>query len=243
FTLSSFPVGAATDRFGPKPILVGGLILYGASIALFALPLTTPLFFAARAVEGVGAAAISVATETMIGKLSAPDERARRMSYYALSVGLGWGVGPMTGTLLFNLHPGTPFVACFALSLLAAIIAQAMIPPVEATSHERESLAHVLSKPIILPMSAGMLYGYMMSSLVTLVPRYLTQDLRASSEQMGLIITAVIAGVLVSQVPLGRAADRFGKRRILFVCAVGLAMAFALMAVITDWRWFIPAGI
>jgi len=29
----------------------------------------------------------------------------------------------------------------------------------------------------------------------------------------------------------------------LFVCAVGLAMAFALMAVITDWRWFIPAGI
>ena len=243
FTLSSFPVGAATDRFGPKPVLVGGLIVYGAAIALFALRLTTPLFFAARALEGVGAAAISVATETMIGKLSAPDERARRMSYYALSVGLGWAVGPITGTLLFSLYPSTPFVACFGLSLLAALVAQAMIPEVGSTSHHVESLARVFSKAMIVPASAGALYGYMMSSLVTLVPRYLIEDLHARSQQMGIIITAVIAGVLVTQVPMGRAADRFGKRRMLLVCAVVLAMTFAAMAWISDWRWFIPAGI
>src|SRR4051812_6489989 len=30
FTLASFPIGWATDRFGPKPILIGGLIVYGA---------------------------------------------------------------------------------------------------------------------------------------------------------------------------------------------------------------------
>lgn len=243
FTLSSFPVGAATDRFGPKPVLVGGLIVYGVSIALFALNLTTPLFFAARALEGIGAAAISVATETMIGKLSAPNERARRMSYYALSVGLGWAAGPLTGTLLFDLNPATPFIACFGLSLLAALIAQAMIPETESTPHQLESFTRVLNKPIIVPMSAGMLYGYLMSSLVTLVPIYLTEDLQAGSRQMGIIITAVIVGVLISQVPLGRAADRFGKRRTLLVCAVVLAITFALMAVVQNWQWFIPTGI
>src|SRR5689334_445243 len=168
FTLSSFPIGAATDRFGPKPLLIGGLIVYGAAIALFALKLTTPLFFAARAIEGVGAAAISVATETMIGKLSAPGERARRMSYYALSVGLGWAAGPLSGTLLFKINHMLPFVACFGLSLLAALIAQAMIPATASTTHHRDSLTRVLSKPMIVPLSAGMLYGYLMSSLVTL---------------------------------------------------------------------------
>lgn len=243
FTLSSFPMGAATDRFGPKPILVGGLIVYGAAVALFALNLTTPLFFLARGIEGIGGAAISVAAETMIGKLSAPGERARRMSYYALSVGLGWAAGPLTGTLLFKLHPATPFVACFGLSLLAALIAQAMIPQTESTRHQLESLTNVISKPMIVPMSAGMLYGYMMSSLITLVPIYLTHDIQAASEQMGIILTAVIAGVLVSQVPLGRVADRFGKRRTLFVCAVVLAIAFALMSMAHNWRWFIPTGI
>src|SRR6185369_15236920 len=108
------------------------------------------LFFAARAIEGVGAADDSVATETMIGKLSAPGERARRMSYYALSIGLGWAAGPLSGTLLFKLHPATPFVACFVLSLLAALVAQAMIPATESTTHQLESLASVLTKPMIV---------------------------------------------------------------------------------------------
>jgi MFS family permease len=243
FTLTSFPAGAAADRFGPKPILISGLLIYGSAIGLFALNLTTPLFFLARAIEGVGGAAISVSAETMIGKLSAPGERARRMSYYALSVGFGWAAGPLTGTLLFNINHRLPFISCLGLSLLAALIAQVMIPKTESILHQRESLTSVLSKPMIVPMSSGMLYGYLMSSLVTLIPRYLTRDLHATTEQMGMIITAVIAGVLISQVPMGRAADRFGKRRTLFTCAVVLAITFALMAMVHNWRWFIPTGI
>jgi MFS family permease len=243
FTLTSFPAGAAADRFGPKPILISGLLIYGSAIGLFALNLTTPLFFLARAIEGVGGAAISVSAETMIGKLSAPGERARRMSYYALSVGFGWAAGPLTGTLLFNINHRVPFISCLGLSLLAALIAQVMIPRTESILHQHESLTRVISKPMIVPMSSGMLYGYLMSSLVTLIPRYLTRDLHATTEQMGMIITAVIAGVLISQVPMGRAADRFGKRRTLFVCAVVLASTFALMATVHNWRWFIPTGI
>src|SRR6185503_17312876 len=57
FTLASFPVGAATDRFGPKPVLVAGLIVYGVAILLFAFIRTTWLFFLVRAIEGVGASA------------------------------------------------------------------------------------------------------------------------------------------------------------------------------------------
>src|SRR6185369_8052483 len=54
---------------------------------------------------------------------------------------------------------------------------------------------------------------------------------------------AVIVGVLVSQVPMGRAADRFGKRRTLFVCACALAVAFALMSAAQTWKGFIPTAV
>src|SRR5207253_3170236 len=64
FTVASFPVGALTDRLGPKPVLVAGLVVYGVAILLFAFIRVTWLFFLVRAVEGVGASAISVATET-----------------------------------------------------------------------------------------------------------------------------------------------------------------------------------
>ncbi|HJQ70000.1 MAG TPA: MFS transporter [Blastocatellia bacterium] len=242
FTAASFPVGWLTDRVGPKPILVGGLIVYGVSIILFAMIREIELFFIARAIEGVGAAAISVATETMISRLSSPNERAQRMSYYALSVGAGWAAGPMAGTLLFGIRPEAPFVACFALSLLAAVLASGFIPAAITSTHHTAELPRKLSLKIFVPISAGALYGYLMSSLVTLFPLYLKEHLSIAETEMGGIITAVIVGTILSQVPIGRAADRFGKRRTLLICAVLLAVDFFVMTLHSDWRYFLISG-
>ena len=240
FTVGSFPIGKAVDRFGPKPILIGGLIVYGVSILLFALIESVALFFVVRAVEGFGAAGISVATETMINKLSRPDERARRMSYYALSVGLGWAFGPLAGGLLFGVRPELPFFAGFAFSLLAALLAAGFIPVTASSLHQTAHQSGLIGK-LIVPISAGALYGYLMSSLVTLFPLYL-KNIQIEERQMGGILTAVIGGTLISQVPIGRAADRFGKRRTLLACSLVLACMFALMATHTDWRMFLLTG-
>jgi MFS family permease len=242
FTLASFPVGTVTDRVGPKPILVGGLIVYGASIMLFAVIRDIKLFFIARAIEGVGAAAISVATETMISRLSNPNERAQRMSYYALSVGAGWAMGPMAGTLLFGIRTELPFIACFAFSLLAALLATASIPSTTSTDHHIPEITKKLSLKIFVPISAGALYGYLMSSLVTLFPIYLKALLSVAETEMGGIITAVIIGTILSQIPIGRAADRFGKRRTLLVCSVLLTVVFTVMTFHTNWRYFLITG-
>ena len=243
FTLASFPVGAATDRIGPKPILVGGLVVYGAAILLFAFIKVTWLFFAVRAIEGVGASAISVATETMINRLSKPEERARRMSYYALAVGIGWAAGPLAGALLYGIRPEVPFVSCFLLSVLAALLAVSLIQKSPIGAHHGEALLSVLSPRIIVPISAGALYGYLMSSLVTLFPLYLKREIRVPEAGMAAIITAVIIGTIVSQVPIGHAADRFGKRKTLLTCTVLLAGVFALMSLHADWRLFLATGV
>jgi MFS family permease len=244
FTAASFPIGAATDRFGPKRILVGGLVVYGAAILLFAFIKVTWLFFLVRAVEGLGGAAISVATETMVNRLSRPNERARRMSHYALSVGIGWALGPLGGTLLFKLRPELPFIACCALSLIAAICAAAFIRDPGSTSHHVEGIFGVLSRRLVVPISAGALYGFLMSSLVTLFPLYLRlqRELDVTEIAMGAIITAVILGTIVSQVPIGRIADRFGKRLTLGVATLLLSGVFALMAFHSDWRLFLATG-
>jgi len=243
FTLASFPVGAATDRLGPKPVLVAGLIVYGAAILFFAFIEVTWLFFAMRAIEGVGASAISVATETMINRLSKPEERARRMSYYALAIGIGWAAGPLTGALLYGIRPEVPFIGCFVLSVLAAVLAAALIKESPLGSHHGEAILSVLSSNIVVPISAGALYGYLMSSLVTLFPLYLKREIKVPEAGMAAIITVVILGTIISQVPIGRAADRFGKRKTLLACTVLLGIVFALMSLHSDWRLFLATGI
>ena len=242
FTVTSFPVGAATDRFGTKPVLVSGLIVYGVAILLFAFINVTWLFFVVRALEGVGASAISVATETMISRLSKHGERARRMSYYALSIGIGWAAGPLSGELLFGVRPELPFIGCFGLSLIAALLAGSLIKDAPVGSHHGEAILSVLSPHIIVPITAGALYGYLMSSLVTLFPLYLKQEIHVPEAGMGSIITAVIIGTIVSQVPIGHAADRFGKRKTLLTCTVLLGGVFALMSLHSDWRLFLITG-
>ena len=243
FTLASFPVGAATDRIGPKPMLVGGLVVYGTAILLFAFINVTWIFFAVRAIEGVGASAISVATETMINRLSMPEERARRMSYYALAVGIGWAAGPLAGALLYGIRPEVPFIGCFALSVLAALLAATLIRKAPIGSHHGEALFSVLSAKIIVPISAGALYGYLMSSLVTLFPLYLKREIKVPEAGMAAIITAVIIGTIISQVPIGHAADRFGKRKTLLACAALLGGVFAWMSLHSDWRLFLATGV
>lgn len=242
FTAASFPIGALTDRIGPRRVLVLGLVVYGAAILLFAFIRVTWLFFAVRAVEGVGAAAISVATETMIGLLSEPGERAKRMSYYALSVGIGWAAGPLAGALLFGISPQVPFMGCFALSVIAALLVAGLIKKMPSKSHHGDTGIRVLSAKILVPISAGALYGYLMSSLITLFPLYLKAEIRVPETAMGAIITAVIIGTIASQVPIGRAADRFGKRETLLACATLLGTVFAILSLHTDWRLFLITG-
>ena len=242
FTVASFPIGAATDRLGPKRVLVSGLAVYGSAILLFAYIKVTWLFFAVRALEGVGAAAISVATETMIGLLSEPGERARRLSYYALSVGIGWAVGPIAGTLLFGIRPQVPFIGCFVLSVVAALMVASFIKKMPSKSHHSDTTSRVLSVKLFLPISAGALYGYLMSSLITLFPLYLKKEIGIPEMAMGAIITAVIIGTIASQVPIGRAADRFGKRKTLLACTVLLGVVFAILPLHTDWRFFLLTG-
>lgn len=241
FTLASFPAGALVDRQGPKPVLIGGLILYGVSLLLFAFIDSLWLFFLVRFVEGVGGAAISVATETMIAHLSEPTERAKRMSYYALSVGLGWAAGPLSGALLFNVQPALPFYTSCLFSLLAACAVAVAVPQTGGGKHRVEGLFKHFSIELLMPISAGALYGYLMSSLVTLFPIYL-QAIAVEETRMGSIITAVIVGTILSQVPIGHAADRFGKRRVLFASAALVAGIFLLMPMSNDWRSFLLTG-
>src|SRR5262249_28559894 len=183
----------------------------------------------------------SVGTETMIGQLSRENERAKRMSYYAISVGAGWALGPLSGILLFNWQPALPFIACCAFSVLAAAAVWAAVPKISQASHHVAGPLKEFPARLLVPLSAGALHGYLMSSMVTLFPLYL-KNLDVDKTATGGIITAVIFGTMVSQVPIGYAADRFGKQKVLFFSSLIVAVVFAVMPRDTTWYGFVMTG-
>ncbi len=94
------PFGAIADRWGRRPPLLAGLALYALGSVACALAPSLPLLAAARLVQGVGAAASTVVTRTLVRDLWSGKEVARVMSLMILVMGAAPVLAPLAGGLL-----------------------------------------------------------------------------------------------------------------------------------------------
>ncbi len=83
------PIGAIGDRWGRKPVLLCGLVLFIAANGLGALASTTEVLLVARILAGVAAAMIMPVTLSVITSSFPTEERARAVGIWAGFAGAG----------------------------------------------------------------------------------------------------------------------------------------------------------
>ena len=119
-------LGALGDRVGRKWVFMAGLVVFGAGSALAAFSQSPDRLTAARAVMGVGAAALMPCTLSILTNVFAAErERAAAIGIWSATAGLGVAVGPILGgILLVHFWWGSVFlinVPIAALGLLASV--------------------------------------------------------------------------------------------------------------------------
>ena len=120
---TQFALGHLADRFGRRPILLGGLVVYGVASMTFLLPVTAPWFTLTRAVQGAAAGAIEVASLSAVASLFDQSERGRAVSRIFAAQLLGLAIGPVVGAVVSVRDLGVAFAATGVLSLVAAVVA------------------------------------------------------------------------------------------------------------------------
>ena len=100
FGVSQLFLGPAADRFGRRPVLIGGLALYVLASIGSVLAADIGALIGWRALQGVGTGAAVVCARAMVRDLYAPSEGARVMSKALSGLGLIALASPIVGGLI-----------------------------------------------------------------------------------------------------------------------------------------------
>jgi len=92
-------MGALSDRFGRRPVLL--CALFGSAVDYFAMAVSPTLWFLflTRAINGISGSTISVCNAS-IADVTTPDKRAAAFGMLGAAFGLGFVLGPLMGGVL-----------------------------------------------------------------------------------------------------------------------------------------------
>ena len=97
FAVSQLVVGPLSDRFGRKPVLYGGLLIYGMASIGAAFANSIELLILARVLQGAGGCAALVTPRAVVQDTYKGLEAARMMAFVAMLQSVAPAVGPVIG--------------------------------------------------------------------------------------------------------------------------------------------------
>ena len=120
-------IGALSDRYGRRPVLLFSLFCFGIDYIFMALAPTYEWLFVGRVIAGIAGASITTGF-AYIADISVAENRAKNFGMVGAAFGLGFIIGPLIGGLLGKFGPRIPFYAAAVLALLNWLYGYFILP-------------------------------------------------------------------------------------------------------------------
>ncbi len=140
-----FTAGILGDRLGRKRVLLVGMALFGLASLASAYAQSPAQLIGARALMGIGGAAILPVTLSIISNVFDPRERGKAIGVWAGAVGLAVAIGPVVGgALLEHFWWGSVFLVNVPIVLAGLIGITVLVPESRDPAPGRIDLVGVL---------------------------------------------------------------------------------------------------
>ena len=218
-TITVVIAGRLGDRYGLKPALMTGLVIFGVASLLCGFASNLGLLVGARALQGIGAAFLMTLAMALARQTAGKERIGRAMGLLGTVSALGMAMGPSLGGLLIEL---TGWRSLFWLQLLLAtvafIFATLTLPDDSNKSAVAKiSLWSVMDRHLAPSLLLNLLVFAIMMTTLTVGPYYLSLGLELKATQVGLIMAAGPVISIFSGIPSGRLVDSWGSNRVLLL--------------------------
>ena len=223
-------LGAWSDKWGRRPILVLSLAGTVVSFVMLALAQSLTMLFLARIVDGLSGGNITTA-RAYIGDITTEENRARAFGFLGAAFGLGFIIGPGLGGLFSRISYTAPIWAAAAITVVATLLAFFWLPEtvhrVNAVSGSPWKALRELSGRASLRLLLTIDFFYWGSFAVyqTTFALFGARRFGFDAAETGYLLAAFgFLGVIVQAAMVGPVVKRLGERRTL---TIGLLFAAA----------------
>ena len=209
-------------RFGARTLAVAALVVTAVVLAAFARVTEVTWWFPMRVVLGMAAEVLFVMSETWTNVLSTEQARGRTMAVYTAALSLGMVLGPALLSVLGVDARAYLAGAAIALAAVAFILPPWVVAPQRSVPERAQPLRYIRLAPIAL--ATTVLNAGVETAGLSFISLYATQLGWTEARAMQLI-SVLMLGAIVLQLPIGWLADKVDKRRLVLALAAISAVA------------------
>ena len=228
----------ATKRYGSRQVAITAALVCGFVVLGYKLFDNLPAWFLLRLIQGMSISVLFVLSEAWIVGSASEGHRGKVVAIYSSVLSASFGAGPLLISFI-GIDGWMPF-ALGAAVLFFGAIPFVFIREDTASTPEETRPSGIFDFASMAPMLliTVAVFSIFDAATLSLIPVYGMKnglDISTSAN----ILTALIIGNVLLQLPIGWLCDRYPHRRVLIGCALitGALLLLIPIAILTPWVW------
>lgn len=229
--------GSLADRFGAKPLIVSGMLLRAAGLAVMALATHPSILILSCVLSGLGGTLFDPPRSALIIKLTRPHERNRFYSLLMMQESAGAMLGALLGSWLLAFDFYWVGMGGAAVFVLIALLNALFLPAYRVAAKRTAALTAIrvvlADKPFLFFVFTLSGYYVLCVQIMLLLPVVIKQ-LAGTAQAVGWMYTLDAILALCLLYPLARLGERYFSLQVRVLAGITMmTLSMAAMALVT----------
>ena len=239
------PYGSASDRFGRKPVIIFGLVLFALGSFIAAASTSLLWVIIGRAIQGAGA--ISAAVTAFIADATREEQRTKAMAMVGASIGLTFAGSLVGAPLLYEvIGMSGLFAVTGVLSIASILVVLYIVPAAPPVARSRVPFSIVLRNAELMRLNFGVFVLHLVQmAMFVVVPTMMVEAADLAVTEHWKIYLPIVIASFVLMLPPVFVGEKRGRTKHVFLGTIALLLIVQLGlwlfadGVIQHWHWLL----